>query len=150
MFHTSLLLKIKLLAAEFSEKEVQETIFQMKHNKAHGPDGFPAKFYQIFWSLVKDDLMAMFRYFHNGDLPLHNLITLLPKEQEAKTIQQYRPTCMLNVRFNIFTKVLANRISSLSCKVIKPSQTSFLLGWYILEGVVILHETTYEFQRKML
>jgi hypothetical protein len=48
------------LMAEFSEKEVREAIFQMKHNKATGPDGFPAEFFQVFWSLIKDDLMAMF------------------------------------------------------------------------------------------
>ena len=50
----------KLLIEEFTEKEVREAIFQMKHNKAPGPDGFPAEFYQVFWSLIKDDLMAMF------------------------------------------------------------------------------------------
>jgi hypothetical protein len=32
----------------------------MKHTKAPGPDGSPAEFYQVFWSLIKDDLMAMF------------------------------------------------------------------------------------------
>jgi hypothetical protein len=36
------------LVAEFSEKEVRDAIFQMKHNKAPGPDGFPAEFYQVF------------------------------------------------------------------------------------------------------
>jgi hypothetical protein len=76
------------LVAEFSEKEVRDAIFQMKHNKAPGPDGFPAEFYQVFWSLIKDDLMAMFQDFHSGNLPLFCLnfgtITLLPKEKEAK------------------------------------------------------------------
>jgi hypothetical protein len=33
------------LVAEFSEKEVRDAIFQMKHNKAPGSDGFPAEFY---------------------------------------------------------------------------------------------------------
>jgi hypothetical protein len=96
--------------------------------------------------------MAMFRDFHAGDLPIFclnfGIITLLPKEQEAKKIQQYRPICMLNVSFKIFTKVLANRISSLACRIIRPSQTAFLPGRYILEGVVILHETLHELQRK--
>jgi hypothetical protein len=44
------------LIKEFSEKEVRDVIFQMKHNKAPGPDGFPAEFYQVFWSLIKDNL----------------------------------------------------------------------------------------------
>jgi hypothetical protein len=87
----------------------------MKYNKAPGPDRFPAEFYLVFWSLIKNDLMALVRDFHAGSLPLFNLnfgiITLLSKEQEASKIQQYKPICMPNVSFKIFTKVLANRLS---------------------------------------
>ena len=49
----------RLLIEEFTEKEVRDAIFQMKHNKAPGPDGFPAEFYQVFWSLIKEDVIAM-------------------------------------------------------------------------------------------
>jgi hypothetical protein len=49
------------LVVSFSEKEVKDAIFQMKHNKALGPDGFPIEFYQSFWEFVKDDLMALFK-----------------------------------------------------------------------------------------
>jgi hypothetical protein len=128
------------LVAEFSEKEVRDAIFQMKHNRT--------PVFQVFWSLIKDDLMDMFRDFHNGSLPLFclnfGIITLLPKEQEAKKIQQYWPICMLNVCFKIFTKVIANRLSSVASKVIRPSQSAFLPGRNILEGVVVLHETVHE------
>lgn len=34
----------ELLSAPFTEKEVFDAITQMKHNKAPGPDGFPAEF----------------------------------------------------------------------------------------------------------
>jgi hypothetical protein len=140
------------LLADFSEKEVREAIFQLKHNKAPGPDGFPAEFYQVFWSLIKDDLMAMFRDFHARDLPLFclnfGIITLIPKEKEVKKIQQYRPICMLNVSFKIFTKVLANRLTPIACRITNQSQSAFLPGRYILEGVVVLHETIHELKRK--
>jgi mannosylglycoprotein endo-beta-mannosidase len=33
------------LTADFTIEEVKEAIFQMEHNKAPGPDGFPAEFY---------------------------------------------------------------------------------------------------------
>jgi len=49
-----------VLVAEFTEAEVREAVFQLEHNKASGPDGFPTEFYQVFWSLIKDDLMALF------------------------------------------------------------------------------------------
>jgi NifB/MoaA-like Fe-S oxidoreductase len=34
-----------ILTAEFAEAKVKASIFQMEHNKAPGPNGFPAKFY---------------------------------------------------------------------------------------------------------
>jgi len=89
------------LTDAFSESEVRTAVFQMEHNKAPGPDGFPPEFYQVFWDLLKDDLMAMFMEFHEGTLPLNSLnfgtIILLPKKKDAKVIQQYRPICLLNV-----------------------------------------------------
>ena len=49
-----------------------------------------------------------------GTPPLHSLnfgtIILLPKCNDAKQIQQYRPIYLLNVSFKIFTKVATNRI----------------------------------------
>jgi hypothetical protein len=45
-------------------------------------------------------------------------------------------------------KVFSNGLSSIACKIIKPSQTAFLPERYILEGVVILHETIHELHRK--
>ena len=73
----------EILTSEFTEAEVREAIFQMEHNKAPGPDGFPAEFYQAFWGTIKDDLMAMFTMFHKQELPLYSLnfgtIILLPK-----------------------------------------------------------------------
>jgi hypothetical protein len=34
------------LVKPFSGKEVRHMVFQMEHNKAPGPDGFPTEFYQ--------------------------------------------------------------------------------------------------------
>jgi hypothetical protein len=50
----------ELLTAPFSEEEVKMAIFDMEHNKAPGPDGFPADFYQFFWEVIKPDLMDLF------------------------------------------------------------------------------------------
>ena len=124
----------------------------MVHNKAPVPDGFPAEFYQAFWDLIKDDLMAIFVEFHNGILPLYScnfgILTLLPKKDNAVQIQQYRPICLLNVSFKIFTKVAVNRLTQVADKVIRPTQSTFMPGRYILDGVVILHETLHELHKK--
>jgi mannosylglycoprotein endo-beta-mannosidase len=73
----------KILIADFTENEVRGVVFQMEHNKAPGPDGFPAEFYQVFWGVIKGDLLAMFHDFHKDTLDLFSLnfgiITLIPK-----------------------------------------------------------------------
>ena len=98
--------------------------------------------------------MALFHEFHRDSLPIHNLnfgtIILLPKGNEAKQIQQYRPIYLLNVRFKIFTKVVTNQIALVAQKVIRPSQMAFLLGRNIMEGAVVLYETMHEIHRKTL
>jgi hypothetical protein len=142
----------EVLVAPFSEEEVKAAVFDMEHNKAPGPDGFSAEFYQFFWDVVKHDLMSLFNEFHAGRLPIHSLnfgiITLLPKVTEAIQIQQFRPIYLLNVSFKVFTKVLNNRILKVSDKLIGPSQTAFIPGRYIMEGVVVLHETIHELHKK--
>ena len=126
----------------------------MEHNKAPGPDGFPAEFYQHFWEVIKSDLLELFSCLHAGQLKLYRLnfgkIVLLPKIQEAERIQQYRPICLLNVSFKIFTKVATIRLHLVADHVVKPIQTAFMQGRNILDGVVVLHETVHELHTKKL
>jgi hypothetical protein len=73
-----------LLTTPFTEEEeVKNAVFNMEHNKAPTPDGFPAEFYQKFWETIKGDLMQMFHDLYRGELPIFSLnfgvITLLPK-----------------------------------------------------------------------
>jgi hypothetical protein len=126
----------------------------MEHNKAPGPDGFPAEFYQTFWDTIKGDLLDLFSSLHAGQLELFRLnfgeIILLPKVNEAERIQQYRPICLLNVSFKIFTKVATLRLNTVADHVVRPSQTAFMQGRNILDGVVTLHETVHELHSKKL
>ena len=143
-----------MLTSPFTEEEVKQAVFQMEHNKAPGPDGFPAEFYQVFWEIIKGDLMSLFKDFHEECLPLFSLnfgvITLLPKTSDAKQIQQYRLICLLNVSFKIFTKAGTNRLNRVAQQVVNPCQSAFMPGRNIMEGVVILHETIHELHTKKL
>jgi hypothetical protein len=98
--------------------------------------------------------MALFNDFHEGRLPLFSLnfsiITLLPKQKEATHIRQFRPICLLNVSFKIFTKVAVNRMGGIAEKLISSTQTTFIPGRNIMEGVVVLHETIHEIHRKKM
>jgi hypothetical protein len=72
------------------------------------------------------------------------MISLIPKIKEANNIKQYRPICLLNVDYKWCTKTLTLRLTPWAAKLISETQTAFIPGRYILEGVVILHEVLHE------
>jgi hypothetical protein len=113
----------------------------MERNKAPGPDGFLAEFYESFWDTIKTDLLHMFSVLHAGQLELFRLnfgeVILLPKVNEAERIQQYRPICLLNVSFKIFTKHATIRLNTVADHIVQPSKT-------------VLHEAVHELHSKKL
>jgi hypothetical protein len=72
-------------------------------------------FYQCFWDIVKYDLISLFEDWFEGDLEIFRLnfaiITLIPKENDAREMRKFRPISLLNCSFKIFTKVLTNRFA---------------------------------------
>ena len=93
----------------------------------------------------------MFDDLYNGNLDIkrlkYGIITLVPKTNDAKQIQKFRPICLLNVSFKIITKVLMNTLTKCVAPVISRTQTAFIKGRYIMEGVVILHEALNTFHK---
>jgi len=98
--------------------------------------------------------MPMFHDLFAGHLQLFHLnigkITLLPEKEEAIHIEQFRPIYLLNVSLNFFTKVATNRLTYIAHLVLQPTQSTFMPGRHILEGVVVLHETLPKIHRKKL
>ena len=143
-----------LLTRPFTEEEVNKVVFSMHPDSAPGPDGFSIAFYHGCWEIIKQDLMNMVNDFYLGKLDIKRLnygvITLIPKVKNAMDVKQYRPICLLNVSFKIFTKLLLDRLEGVVDKLISNSQTTFIKGRYILDGAVILHETLHELSQKKL
>jgi hypothetical protein len=95
----------------------------------------------------------MFGSLNAGQLELFHLnfskIMLLPKVNEEERIQQCKPIYLLNFSFKIFTEVATIRLSTVADHVVRPSQTAFMQGRDILDGVVILHEAVHELHKKI-
>ncbi len=127
-----------VLTAPFSEAEVRKATFQLGSDKAPGPDGFNLRFYQRFWDVVKDDIMAIFRDLFDGRLnsgPLdYAYICLIPKKEGAIVANDFRPISLINGVQKIISKVLANRLKGVLDDVISPSQAAFLKGRSILDS----------------
>jgi hypothetical protein len=101
-----------MLSRSFLEEEIREVVVSSYANGLPGPDGLSFMFYQSFWDVVKTDLVEMFHAWHGDNLDLYRLnfamITLIPKENEARSMKKFRPISLLNCSFKIFTNVLTN------------------------------------------
>ena len=93
------------LEAPFSEEEMKNAVFGSYADGAPGPDGFRFLFYQTFWEVIKGDLMRLVNSFWENNLDLDRLnyaiITLIPKEPDAKTLEKFRPINLINCSLNV-------------------------------------------------
>lgn len=141
----------ELLEAPFSEEEIKTVVFESYSDGAPGPDGFSFMFYQRFWDLFKDDFMRVVKDFESGKLNLDRLnyaiITLIPKEPEAKLLKKFRPISLLNCSFKIFGKAMNNSLIKIADRLISKNQSAFIRGRFILEIVVAAHEIIHDISR---
>lgn len=58
------------LCSPFTAVEVRKALFMMKPNKAPGPNGFTASFYQRHWDLLGEDISrAVLEFLNGGNMP---------------------------------------------------------------------------------
>ena len=98
----------------------------MAFNKIPGFDGFPVELYEENWEIIGDDLLTMLSTVldtgHLGDSQRKAIITLIPKCNNATSINNYRPISLLCVDYKILAKVLSERMKKVLHKVIHSKQ----------------------------
>lgn len=96
--------------------------------------------------------MLVFYDFYNHKLDLirinFGVIALLPKGGDADIIWKFRPICLLQVLFKIFSKSLIVRADPIMPRVVSHCQTAFIQGRNIMDGVLLLHEILRESKLK--
>jgi hypothetical protein len=142
------------LVKPFTIPKLECALVDMDASSAPRLDGLSVGFYREFWPKIKDVMLEMFQKLFEGSLNLsrlnYGLISLIPKLKDPNTIKQYKPICLLNVDCKLFTKVLTMRLTPFAGKLVSATQTAFIPGRYILEGVIMLHELLHELRVKKL
>ena len=126
------------LEGALTKNELGNALKHMKHNKTPGIDGFPSKFYKIFWRYLKSCVLrALNDSMDRGKLPLslrQCVITCLPKKgKKREMIKNWRPLSMLSVLYKLASAAIANRLKPYLDNLINKTQNGFVPGRYIGE-----------------
>ncbi|KAK1612923.1 hypothetical protein QYE76_036596 [Lolium multiflorum] len=136
------------LMIAFSGEEIDAVLGSMKVDTAPGRDGFPVAFFKRFWHLVKPFIMDIANGFTLGRVDIARLnfgiLSLTPKVSAAEDIKQFRSIALINVIFKFVAKSYATRLSPIAPWTIICSQSAFIKGLHIHEGVISLQEIIQE------
>lgn len=134
------------------EAEILEAIKSCDPSKASDYDGFNLKFLLKMWDVIADDVLSFVRnFFQNGSCSSSintTWITLIPKMEQASSIDDYRPISMVGCLYKIIAKVLARRLWSVMGLIISESQTGFIEGRNITDGLITAHSAVSWLKRR--
>eukprot|EP00253_Pinus_taeda_P001472 PITA_01472 len=127
------------LCREISMEETEEAIRSMPNDKAPGPDGFTINFYKSCWSIVKQDVWEVVE-----DSILKSLnstfLALIPKVEEAKNPDKFRPITLCNVIYKIISKVIASRLKMILPDIISEEKSGYVEGRQIFDNILLAQE----------
>jgi hypothetical protein len=132
------------LELPFSLEEIEGVVMECDGNKSPGPDGFNFNFVKSFWGLLKHEIRILFDQFHgNASLPKSfssYFVTLIPKVNSPLTLNEFRPISLLGCLYKVVAKVLAKRLAKVMDKVVASTQSAFLKGRFLVDGVMVVNE----------
>lgn len=72
------------------------------------------------------------------------VISLIPKVKGDDLIKQLCPIALINNVAKFLAKAFATCLSPIMHKVISPSQSAFIKGRFVLDGIVCSHELVHD------
>lgn len=139
------------LTRPFTVEEVKNAIWDCDNYKSPGPDGVNFGFIKQFWLDLKDDFMRFITEFHrNGKLAKginSTFIALIPKVDSPQLLNDFRPISLVGCMYKVLAKVLANRLRTVVSSVVSDTQSAFLKGKQILDGILVANEAVDEARR---
>jgi hypothetical protein len=133
-----------LLVAIFTGEEIEAMVKSIDESKCPGPDGFNFTFVKEFWWLLRNDIRILFEQFHGNEcIPqclLSYFLTLVPKVKSPQCLGDFRPISLLGCIYKLLAKVLAARLASVIGPLIAETQSAFLKGRQLVDGVVVVNE----------
>ena len=87
---------------------------ELNGDKALSSDSFTMVFWHHNWEIVKEEVMLLFKEFHDKAKLVCSLnttfIVLVPKKEDVEDIRDFRLISLVNNIYKLIAKVLANRL----------------------------------------
>ena len=135
----------------FSVEKVKIAVWDCDNYKCQVPDGITFGFIKDFWDILWDDVMRFLVEFHRNERLTKGInstfIALIPKVESLQRLNDFRPISLVGSMYKILAKVLANRLRSIIGSVISDSQSSFVKGQQILDGILVANEVVDDARR---
>ncbi|XP_056842959.1 uncharacterized protein LOC130495566 [Raphanus sativus] len=130
-----------------TEEEVRQALFMMHPEKAPGPDGMTALFFQHSWNIIKKELLDLVNDFiTSGELDIRlntTNICLIPKTEKPTKMKELRPISLCNVGYKIISNVLCQRLKVCLPLLISETQSAFVPGRLISDNILIAQKMFY-------
>lgn len=73
-------------------------------------------------------------------------IVLIPKINQPKNFNHFRPISLCNFIYKIVAKILLGRLSKVMDKIVSPNQGAFVKGRWIADNTVVAQEIIHKVQ----
>lgn len=113
-------------------------------SKILGPDGFYFLFVKKCWHFIIEDVISCFNDFHSGAVLSKSFdssfLTLISKLSNPLGLDDYRHICLVDFIYKFLSKWLASRTKRVLFYIIFQSQSAFVPGKQLVDGMLVSNE----------
>ncbi|CAK8544062.1 unnamed protein product [Lathyrus sativus] len=132
------------LISPVSVTEITNALKGIGDLKSPGIDGYGGKFFKASWDIVDKNVIEVVTEFFEQNVIYkafnETIVTLIPKQPDAKILKDYMPIAGCSTIYKIISKILTTRLGKVLGNIISKAQAAFVPGQKIHSHVLLAME----------